>query len=215
MPPPFRPSTAAPVGPNRGIVVSLCLSTIRDASGGTPATQAVAHIKRGQGADREAPVAAVENANIVDGVGATRHEAVPHKGIVFPMPGEIRIDDHDIGGSLGQGHIGRCVGRVLGGRDRPQVKGSDRRPGPCVDDLGRNGDAADRVVGDAQQASQHRPIHYIGQPKRQIGVGDIGIQVTTGDGVVCAPRPTGRWALKPVAGYGRLCPDRPGQHRKQ
>ncbi|MCY4308103.1 MAG: hypothetical protein OXC57_07505 [Rhodobacteraceae bacterium] len=155
MPPPFRPSTTAPVGPNRGIVVSHGTAVNRDASGGTPATQAVARIKRGQG------------------------------------------------------HIGRCVGRVLGGRDRPQVKGSDRRPGPCVDDLGRNGDAADRVVGDAQQASQHRPIHYIGQPKRQIGVGDIGIQVTTGDGIVCAPRPTGRWALKPVAGYGRLCPDRP------
>ena len=33
----------------------------------------------GQGADREAPAAAVVNREIGDGVGATRHEAAPGK----------------------------------------------------------------------------------------------------------------------------------------
>ena len=133
------------------------------------------------------------------------------------MPGEIRIHDHDIGRLLGQGHIGRCVGRVLGGRDRPQVKGSDRRPGPCVDDLGRNGDAADRVVGDAQQASQPRPIQYTGQRERKVGVCDGRILIAGNRKVSLkgiSPATSGI-AQQSACRYGCLCPDRPGQHRKQ
>ncbi|MCY4185929.1 MAG: hypothetical protein OXD45_11525 [Rhodobacteraceae bacterium] len=74
---------AAPVGPNRGVIVSHGTAVNRDASGGTPATQAVARIKRGQGADREAPVAAVVNREIGDGVGATRHEAAPQQDVRY------------------------------------------------------------------------------------------------------------------------------------
>ncbi len=74
---------AAPVGPNRGVIVSYGISTNCDASGGTPATQAVARIKRGQGADREAPVAAVVNREIGDGVVATRHEAAPQQDVRY------------------------------------------------------------------------------------------------------------------------------------
>ena len=76
VPPPFRPSTTAPVGPNRGVIVTHGTAVNRDGSRNRPATQAVARIKRGQGADREAPVAAVVNREIGDGVGATRHEAL-------------------------------------------------------------------------------------------------------------------------------------------
>jgi len=90
-------TVASPVGPNRGIVPTHGTSINRDAPGGTPATQAVADVQLGAGADREAPVAAVVNREIGDGVGATRHEAGDRQRIADAPARNVHIENGDIG----------------------------------------------------------------------------------------------------------------------
>ena len=128
-------TVASPVGPNRGIVPTHGTSINRDAPGGTPATQAVAHIKRGQGADREAPVAAVVNREIGDGVGATRHETRRVKRIGNAKPRDIRIENGKIGCLCRRRETDRCICQTRVCRiDRAHNLFDHGRARPCVDD---------------------------------------------------------------------------------
>ncbi len=93
----------------------------------------------------------------VDRVTSARHDALDAHGVALRMPGQVGVQDEDIGGLFGQRDVVVGEAGVLGGGHGPEVDRLNVRVGPGVPDLAGDGDAADRTVPDREETSEVRP----------------------------------------------------------